>query len=91
MIIVRDFLSFFVMVFNVVVKASTVESKIRFVMIRVRMVKGLPSWSKTDNSSKIKNSRSDHTTWYLENISLRLLKTYDNYKDVRVIPRSKFG
>lgn len=54
-----------VMVFDIVVEARTIESKIKFDLMFVSNLNGIPSWSKISNSSKIEESGGNHPTWYM--------------------------
>lgn len=91
MLIVGYFLlNFLMMVFDVVAKAMMVKSKIMFDQVLDSGVKSFSSWSKSSNSSNIKKSGSDHTTWELESIRRRLRKIDGSYKHVWIIPWSIF-
>lgn len=52
-------------------------------------VKSQPSWSKASNSNNIEMSGSDHPTWQMKSIAI-FTKPDDNYKRVRVIPKTSF-
>lgn len=83
-LIVRDFISLFMVVFNVGVEVRMVKREIRFYFVFESKVKSLPGWSKTINSSNIENSRSDHPTRQMKSIGRRLPKTNSSYKHVRL-------
>lgn len=63
MLIVRYFLSFFMVIFDVIAKVGMVESKVGFDLVFESRVESSPNFFKTKNSSDIEKSGSEHSTW----------------------------
>lgn len=63
MLIFRDFLSFVMVVFDVMAEARMVKSKLGFGLVFKDEVESFHSWLKTGNNINIEKSGSNHSTW----------------------------
>lgn len=63
MLIVRDFPSFVMLVFDIISKAGMIESKVRFDFVFESGVESFTGWSKNSDSRNVEYSGSDHSTW----------------------------
>lgn len=85
MLIVVNFLSLFMVIFDLGVKANMVEGEIRLGFVFDSGFESFPYWSKTDDGSNIKKRMSYHPTWKLKCVGWRFPKTKGNYEHVGII------